>query len=282
VDYTREPIIETVITPKEGCTLVVRSSKTPSQEEYFVDAIEVVSFGSALFFRSTERPKSFLVPVSDYEVVEVREARMILKHTGQERAAVKIGGGRESSLRQERPESESAEKAQPEEESEESGRGDRKRDRKRPARRRKGRGEREVAPKELTEIGEDGEVIVSSATTSEESVSQAADTGARDQERKLEPTSTLSPEMLASLLAPPSMLISDTMERYRKEFKEACFSDEELESRQKDDERSTVVNNAVAYVEAGLSANQIGGTEIESLKDDDDLWSFSDDPEGNR
>ena len=59
VDFTREPIVETVITPKEGCKLVVRSSKSSGQEEYFVDAVEVVSFGTSFFFRSLERPKSF-------------------------------------------------------------------------------------------------------------------------------------------------------------------------------------------------------------------------------
>ena len=94
MDFTREPVIEAVITPKEGCKLVVRSSKTVGQEEYFVDSLEIVSFGKSIFFRSTERPKIFLVPVSDYEVVEVRETRMVLKTTGTEKGAIKIGGGR--------------------------------------------------------------------------------------------------------------------------------------------------------------------------------------------
>lgn len=78
--YTREPIIETVVTPREGHKLAVRSSRGVGQEEYWVDALEVVSFGNALFFRSIERPKCFLLPVSDYEVVEVRETRLVLKH----------------------------------------------------------------------------------------------------------------------------------------------------------------------------------------------------------
>jgi len=79
VNYTREPLVESVITPKEGCKLVVRCSSGVGQEDYFVDAVEVVSFGQALFFRSTERPKSFLVPVSHYEIIEVKETRMVLK-----------------------------------------------------------------------------------------------------------------------------------------------------------------------------------------------------------
>jgi hypothetical protein len=87
VDYTREPIIETVITPKEGCKLVLRNTKGASQEEYFVDAVEVVTFGTTHFFRSLERPKPFLIPTTDFEVLEVREPRMILKAPGQDRSA---------------------------------------------------------------------------------------------------------------------------------------------------------------------------------------------------
>ena len=84
-----------MITPREGCKLVVRSSKANGQEDYFVDAVEVVSFGHSFFFRSSEKPKSFLVPCSDYEILELRETRMVLKHVPTERS-VKIGGGRDS------------------------------------------------------------------------------------------------------------------------------------------------------------------------------------------
>ena len=94
MNFTREPIIETVITPREGCKLVVRSSKGNGQEDYFVDAVEVVSFGHSFFFRSSERPKSFLVPVSDYEILELKETRMVLKNVSTDRS-IKIGGGRE-------------------------------------------------------------------------------------------------------------------------------------------------------------------------------------------
>lgn len=90
MNYTREPIIETVITPKEGCKLVIRSSKGVGQEDYYVDAVEVVSFGNALFYRSIERPKSFLVPVSDYEVIELKETKMVLKTVNLDKT-VKIG-----------------------------------------------------------------------------------------------------------------------------------------------------------------------------------------------
>ncbi len=109
MNYTREPIIETVITPRDGCKLVVRNSKGTTQEDYIVDAIEVVSFGHSFFFRSQERPKSFLVPVSDYEVIESKETRMVLKNVSTDRA-IKIGGGREAPAR-------SREESRPREES---------------------------------------------------------------------------------------------------------------------------------------------------------------------
>ncbi len=95
MNFTREPIIETVVTPKEGSKLLVRNSKAAGQEEYLVDAIEIVSFGKAFFFRSLESPKSFLVPVSDYELLEMKEARMVLKGVGFEKT-IKIGGGKEA------------------------------------------------------------------------------------------------------------------------------------------------------------------------------------------
>ena len=79
MDYTREPIVETVITAKDGYRISVRNSKVPGQEEYMVEALEVVSFGANCFFRNLERPRAFMVPASDYEVLEVRETRVALK-----------------------------------------------------------------------------------------------------------------------------------------------------------------------------------------------------------
>lgn len=92
MNFTREPIIETVITPKEGCKLTIRNSKGVG-EEYFVEAIEVVSFSNAIFYRSLEKPKPFLLPVSDYEVIELKETKMVLKSVTLERS-IKIGGGK--------------------------------------------------------------------------------------------------------------------------------------------------------------------------------------------
>lgn len=87
MEFTREPVIETIISPKEGYKLVIRNSKGPGHEEHFVDAIEIISFASALFYRSLEKPKAFVLPVSDYEVLEVREAKMIFKHPQQDKSS---------------------------------------------------------------------------------------------------------------------------------------------------------------------------------------------------
>lgn len=95
MDFTRQPVLETIITPREGFKLVVRSSKGNSQEEYFVEAVEIVTFGSATFLRSLEKPKCFLLPVSDYEILEVRETRVVLKHAGTAKS-IKIGTTKET------------------------------------------------------------------------------------------------------------------------------------------------------------------------------------------
>lgn len=227
VDFTREPIIETIITPKDGCKLVIRSSKSTGQEEYFVDALEVVSFGHSLFYRSIERPKAFLVPAADYEVLEVRETRMILKNVGVERT-IKIGGGRESA-KTAREASEKLEPAtiQPEPvaaptenlapvlEGKGEVRLDKKRDKRRQYRRRRGR---EEGAEEGAQEGED----------------------AREKEDLLKVESPLEPvngkgekeepapginTFISPLLPPPPTLISESIARYRQDalFKGAFF-----------------------------------------------------------
>lgn len=218
MDFTREPIIETVITPKEGCKLVVRSSKSTGQDEYFVDAVEVVSFGHSFFFRSMERPKAFLVPATDYEILEVREARMVLKNVGIDKQ-IKIGGGRESHGR---PSKESADRSESHATSEESslsegsdgtvhptqekmqeGRGEKKRDRRRNYRRRRGR--------ETSEEGSEEGVPGAEEKVGENSLAQQV----------------VTTSILTSLLPPPPTLISETIASYKDKFKDAFFAKEE-------------------------------------------------------
>lgn len=233
MDFTREPIIETIITPKDGCKLVVRSSKGAGQEEYFVDAVEVVAFGNAIFFRSLERPKPFLVPVTDYEIMEVREARMVLKTVSPERS-IKIGGGREAAVRAPRE----AEKIEvsapsmdeelvsgaetPEQPAEANAevRLDKKRDRRRHYRKRRN-GKDEPARDEVT-----GEIIP------EPSLEEGGKVNIMAPEEMLinpEATTPITPNILSSLLQPPPTLISETISRYRENalFKNAFFMNEE-------------------------------------------------------
>jgi hypothetical protein len=243
VNFTREPIIETIITPKEGCKLVVRNSKGVGQEEFFVDALEVVSFGPALFFRSLERPKSFLVPVTDYEVLEVREIRMMLKTAPMEKG-IKIGGGREAHLKT--PKEAPPEKVFNEEEAEgEDGivspdkensipsadqRFDKKRDRRRHRRRRGSRGEEREGVLESSEERSHEE-------TSDEIMPKLSEDGSTEKtpsENRFktdvhypsqEDLPIVSP--FASLLPPPTTLISETIARYRgnAEYKKAFFQE---------------------------------------------------------
>ena len=95
--FTREPIIETIISPREGYKLILRSSKLDRQEEYSVDSVEVISFGNHCFYRSLDRNETFLLPVFDYEVIEARSARLTLKTTGApQEKEIKIGKPREA------------------------------------------------------------------------------------------------------------------------------------------------------------------------------------------
>lgn len=231
MDFTREPIIETVVTPKEGCKLVVRSSKGAGQEEHFVDAVEVVTFGSSVFYRSLERPKSFLVPAVDYEILEVREARMVLKNVGMDRS-IKIGGGREtpapkqkeSAPKEPKEPREPRESREPKEEEEALAEevqgqpegkpeGGRKRDRRRQYRRR-GRGEQSGSDEAQ------GEVVQKTESADVEQLEEAASSSDQLQQ----PAAPLS-----SILPPPPMLISETIKRYKDNalFKGAFYTKDE-------------------------------------------------------
>ncbi|KAF3361538.1 hypothetical protein PHSC3_001914 [Chlamydiales bacterium STE3] len=231
MDFTREPIIETVITPKEGCKLVIRSSKTVGQEEYFVDAVEVVSFGSAIFFRSLERPKSFIVPVSDYEVLEVREARIVLKNVGLDRS-IKIGGGRDSISK---PVKEIAEEASSEKEptpivsepTKVESRSERKRDRRRQYRKKRNR-EEGVSSQEEPPVGGAPKVGL------EESVELALPQREMTEKDMTEAVS-MSGSLLSNLLSPPP-LISETIGRYKEKFRDAFYTKEEQEARLAEEE----------------------------------------------
>ncbi len=227
MNFTREPIIETIISPKEGYKLLVRSSRGGS-EEFYVDAVEVVTFGRGSFFRSLERPKAFLVPVSDYEILEVKEARVALKNVSHERN-IKIGGGREAPLRHHREpahekemESVAAEEEPQSMSAEEAGletavnsRMEKRRDRRR-RRHRRGSDEQDWNERRSQDRQEQPEG------------EQKAQGGGAEDETKV------SSQMFSSLIPPPPTLISETLSRYKdKEFAEGA-SQKDLEHKKED------------------------------------------------
>lgn len=85
--FTRQPIVETIITPKEGFQLQLKSSSNSTTERYSADVLELVIYGFTPFYRSLEGPRPFLVPAGQFEVEQVRESRVLLKHAAYERKA---------------------------------------------------------------------------------------------------------------------------------------------------------------------------------------------------
>lgn len=204
MNFTREPIIETIITPKEGYRLIVRNSKGASQEEHSVDALEIVSFGPAIFYRSLEKPKPFLVPIADFEVVEIKETRVILKNVNLERS-IKIGGGREP-VKQPREQisTEETPSVAPAEYQ-----ADKKRERRHKRRRRGDRSE----SREEKRHEESG--LSDNIQTSAEEAGEGG--GIRDEAQVSSPTFT-------TLFPPPTTLISQTIARY-KDYKDQAVSE---------------------------------------------------------
>lgn len=227
MNFTREPIIETIITPKDGCKLLVKSSKNESQEEYIVDAVEVVSFGQALFFRSTENPKPFLVPVGDYEVVETKEARVVLKNASFERT-IKIGGGREAPIRREAANKQEEETTPTDEEKEEGQSFDRKRDRRRHRNRRRSSEERESS--NSNSVGD---------TKSQEIEIPLEETAvAKSKEEK-------NPPSFTALIPPPKTLIADSIKKYKDMQSDVSSSPIKIEEPKDEGDPNTVSRTAM-------------------------------------
>ena len=198
--FTREPIIETIVTPREGYKLIVRSSKIETREEYLVDAVEIVSFGTAYFYRSTEKPKPFLLSIADYEVVETREAKLSLKTAGVEKG-IKIGGGKKEA---------SEEVVLEEPVLEEEPRPEKKRERKRNRRRRRGEERVEETPASSSEASDPYDTFIEVAQHP-------------DHDRLVEaPSEPIIPpsHSLNMLLPPPPTLISEHFGRSVKEEQE--------------------------------------------------------------
>lgn len=221
MNFTREPIIESVITPRDGCKLVLRSSKSGGSEEYIVEAVEVVSFGRSIFYRSVESAKAFLLPVSDYEVVESKEARIALKSVQADRQ-IKIGGGRDAQLRpQQQPrESRRSEPSReprnldeaPSEATASSQQQMPSQDRKRGDRRRRGRrGRGSDRPHDMQQSSDPRDNPPGDYNN--EPQSQQEEPRADAPYQSDEPVK--SPSFMSKLFPPPPTLIKETLSRYK-------------------------------------------------------------------
>lgn len=221
MEFTREPIIETVISAREGCRILIRNSKTSGQEEFVVDALEIVNIGTACFFRNRERPKAFLVPATDYEIIEVRDTRLSLKAASFESSFK--AGPKKLAVKEDRAE---AVTKQEEEAPPAESRPEKRRERKKGGRRRRSE---ESASQEQKESP-----VPEEAPKAEPSVKKAKQTEKVATEAE---TSGKERNVTSSLLPPPATLIKDEINRLRQDeqYKGAFYAQEEQEEPTQED-----------------------------------------------
>lgn len=203
MNFTREPIIETIISAKEGYKLSLKSSKSGNgSDEYLVDAIEVVSFGGTFFYRSQERPKAFFLPASDYEIVEVRETRLILKTPALDKS-VKIAGGKVEKQPQEVKKTDNLADAGQQADSKE-GDAPKKKERKRTRRSKRSNTSQSSSTEEIE--------------AKQKSVNEKEAFHGKKEQSGEKKTVGDSPKLNTSfsyLLTPPESLISETLQKYK-------------------------------------------------------------------
>ncbi len=198
MNFTRDPIIETIISAKDGYKLSLKSSKSAQGEEYLVDAVEVVSFSGSFFYRCQEKPRVFFIPASDFEILEVKETRILIKNPNIDKN-IKIAGGKEPAKVAKVEEETAAPTADA------SKLQDQKRDKK------KGRRGRTKPSETVPQVQATASTKTSIATPTNTTGQTNKQTpplpsGLRDVQR---------PSVFSHLLTPPPGLISDTIERYR-------------------------------------------------------------------
>jgi hypothetical protein len=211
VNFTREPIVETIISAREGYKLSLKSSKHAQQDEYLVDAVEVVSFSGALFFRCQEKPRPFFLPIHDYEVQEVREAKLTIKSPVMEKS-IKIGGGKDASKAQKNEVEEKAQHSQEDAQSNQTSEKEadaqpaqnnerQRRDKKQKFKRKRGfdEGAREAVQREVK---------------------------AHDEQNKDQSAPIAMESVFSHLLKPPESLISESIQKYKKIEEEVVMSPE--------------------------------------------------------
>lgn len=233
MNFTREPIIETIITPKSGYRLVVRNTKSEKTEEFSVDALEVVTFGKSYFYRSLEKPRAFLLPVSDYEVLEAKEVRVSLKKATIEKS-IKISGRKTTKLRssndeEERPAAQQQKTTETSQKEESVPKEDIAKEKKPSPKKKKPRRRRAADSKETDERAMQEEMHKQQMEEEDNSDKLEAQVTRKDEKFKGKKNdySAMKP-----LIPPPPGLISDMMPKkpVKEESKESDSIDEKLSS----------------------------------------------------
>ena len=205
------------------------------QEEHFVGAIEVVTFGAASFFRSLERPKPFIVPVTDYEVIEVREQRLVLKAKMPDGGSVKIGHGHEEQKKEpSKNEGEEKEEVSPKVE---------KRKERRQRQRKKDKQTKEKGNQEKKQPEESKEAVKESvmkeAATQETEILKGALEETAVQEEGIKEPHLFSdkedleqpPALFRTVLPPPATLIRENLNKLREDQEyQGAFYDKDVET----------------------------------------------------
>lgn len=260
VNFTREPIIESIITPKDSFKLVVRNSKGVGVEEYFVDSLEIVSFGPAIFYRSTEKPKAFLLPVSDYEVLEVRDTRLALKSVPLLPKTQKQE--KESPPPASTPKEPKASTKEPTES---------RQDKKRRRTKRKKEREETEAVKEAHDPDEVSETQDIDTSVSKDSKPAKETKPVKENKTAKEPTPEKilpPPKNLRAMLAPPTMLIADTIAKYKDEEHDTNGKSSQTVSQEKQATSTDTINDESKFdLEAQHTTVSI--SESSSFQDDE-------------
>lgn len=213
--FTREPIIESILSARDGFKLVLRNSKTQGGAEISAEVVEIVSFSGAVFYRSQDRSKNFLLPASDYEINEVKDARLVLKNISIEKsnklqnppkepiAHESQAGDVDLDLEMTEEDASSAAQGQGQPQPQHSSRQERRRERRRNRRRRHSEERHGEEKKDVaSESGEDAQNQESSGL-----------------EQPVAPIPTLN------LIPPPPTLISQTLARYKEKQPEQQASE---------------------------------------------------------
>lgn len=248
MNFTREPIIESVISAREGNKLKLTSTKKDSSKEYLVYAVEVVSFGSSLFYRSNEPGNIFFFPVQDFEIEQVRQARMILKTP--EDKAIKIAGGQDTSKSKSSEKKQKTDKAKkpkkavkPTSEVKEGSKEDKDAPKEKSEKSAETTSDKQSAKsdaKESKDTAKKPATKVTSKDTAKESSKSAKQTKTKTtrkttkrQTAKKDETSNeqteKTPSLFSHLLRPPEGLISDNIDRYLTNDKKETQAAEKVE-----------------------------------------------------